>query len=194
MSDIDLSSWEDFWDSFHLPIYMSLIGAVIGHYRKNGVIHMPIIVITFEPGPVLRGCKWYVLPLRWLYVLFDFLIFMCGLRLHRSQEKLGVWADLGFIGDLLVGVGTGIIAKCGLAIMESPSDFAVISTSLLAGFAGLSYLQRKKDEDFGEQVVETTKKSQGYTIQVEDNETLSQAASGQEDTSVPITTSYRNDS
>ena len=66
------------------------------------------------------------LPLRWLYVLFDFLIFMCGLRLHRSQEKLGVWADLGFIGDLLVGVGTGIIAKCGLAIMESPSDFAGI--------------------------------------------------------------------
>ena len=35
MSDIDLSSWEDFWDSFHLPIYMSLIGAVIGHYREK---------------------------------------------------------------------------------------------------------------------------------------------------------------
>jgi len=49
--------------------------------------------------------------------------------------------ELGFLGDLLVGIGTGILAKTALALTNTSNDFSVVSASLLAGFAGLSYIQ-----------------------------------------------------
>jgi hypothetical protein len=52
---VSLNSWKDFWEVFRLPIIMSLIGVVIGHYRTNGVIQLPIIVMKYKKGSFLEG-------------------------------------------------------------------------------------------------------------------------------------------
>lgn len=146
MEVLNITTWLEFKQTFALPIIMSLIGAIIGHYGKNGIIQMPIIVIKFESGSYFKDSKWFMKPIRWFYIFFDFLFFIIGFRFHKSQDKEGVWMDLGFLGDMLIGVGTGILAKCTLAVLNTPSDFVVITTSLLAGFAGLSYIQAKQDK------------------------------------------------
>jgi hypothetical protein len=119
---------------------------------------MPTIVISYQIGPYFQRNIWYIKPIRTVYIIIEFLFYFIGLRFNLSQRKEAILIDLGFFGDMLIGIGTGILAKCGLAVVDSPSDFAVISTSLLAGFAGLSYIQSKQKEDFKKGAAEIQQK------------------------------------
>lgn len=58
--------------------------------------------------------------------------------------------DLGFLGDLLIAIGTGILAKTALSMANTTDNFAVVSSSLLAGYAGLSYLKSKQNKEFAD--------------------------------------------
>jgi len=145
--NIDLTSWHGFWVTFKLPIAMSLIGAVIGHYRKNGVIQMPIFSIKYKRGPHFKNMPNWLIPIRWMYYLVDLVTYVIGLRWDSERPREAIWIDLGFLGDMLVGVGTGILAKTALAITNNTNPYLVISTSLLAGFAGLSYILSRQSSD-----------------------------------------------
>lgn len=147
MSGIDISTWGSFWVTFRLPVAMSLLGAVIGHYRKNGVIQFPIVSISYQRGPHLADLKSWFRPLRWVYLFIDFITYVIGLRWDKGRPREAVLIDLGFLGDMLVGVGTGILAKTGLSATNTTSVWATVSTSLLAGFAGLSYIQSMQLKD-----------------------------------------------
>lgn len=141
MNGLDLNTWSGFWETFRLPIAMSLIGAVIGHYRKNGVIQMPIVSISYSRGPHFADLKGFFRTFRVLYLIVDFIVYIFGLRWDSNRPRDAVWVDLGFLGDMLVGVGTGIIAKAGMTVTNTNNTYSVVSASLLAGFAGLSYVQ-----------------------------------------------------
>jgi hypothetical protein len=150
---IDITSWSGFISEFKLPVSMSLIGAMIGHFRKNGVINMPTVSISYVPGPVLENPQGFWQHIgRGLYLIVDCILYLFGVHIKRSgsrdiQERYGVYIDLGFFGDLLVGIGTGILAKTALEMADVNNDFALVSGSLLAGFAGMSYIIRKQETE-----------------------------------------------
>ncbi|RRN67556.1 hypothetical protein EI200_22500 [Peribacillus simplex] len=133
-----INSVSDFLDVFKLPIAMSLIGAIIGHYRKNGVIQWPIFSIDYEPGPYFNKPGKIMPFIRGLYLFFDFILYILGI--HIGKKRKPVLFELGYFGDLLVGIGAGILAKCGTELADIENDFTLMSTSLLAGFAGMSYM------------------------------------------------------
>lgn len=150
---MDTNTFSGFVDTFRLPIIMSLIGALIGHFAHNGVLQFPTIVIMYKKGNYLEGCKWYLKPIRVTYLCFHFFIFSLGIRFSEISTDRGIYIEMGFLGDLLIGIGTGILAKTTLSLVDTKNDFAVISASLLAGFAGLSYFKDKMKNEL----------DQGYT-------------------------------
>jgi hypothetical protein len=150
MDTVDINSIKGFIDSFKLPVSMSLIGSIIGHYRKNGVIQWPIFFIPYKPGEFLKDCAWWLKPIRWFYIIIDFILYILGIHIGEKRESISF--DLGFLGDLLVGVGTGILAKTVLELADVKNEFAVVSTSLLAGFAGMSYIISLQNKDFEERL------------------------------------------
>lgn len=144
---MDVNTISGFVDTFRLPIIMSLIGAMIGHFAHNGVIQFPIFVILYKKGNFLESCSWYLKPIRFIYLCFHFMIFIFGFRFTDVSTDRGIYIEMGFLGDLLIGIGTGILAKTALTLVDTKNDFAIISSSLLAGFAGLSYIKnRMKNE------------------------------------------------
>lgn len=139
-----INSFATFWEVFKLPIFTSLIGAVIGHYKKNGVIQFPIIYFPYEQNDYVKNSRGLKKISAFLYTIFDFTIFVTGIRTKNGNEKDGIIIDLGFVGDLLIGVGAGILAKSALSLSHTQNEFAIITTSLLAGCAGLSYIKSKQ--------------------------------------------------
>ncbi|UQD52322.1 hypothetical protein C0971_10090 [Bacillus methanolicus] len=139
-----INSISTFWDAFKLPVSMSLIGAIIGHYRKNGVIQWPIFSISYEPGPYFTNLKGWAYPLRVLYLFIDFILYVIGIHIGKKREPVSF--DLGFFGDLLIGIGAGILAKVVIELGDIKNEFALISSSLLAGFAGMSYMLKFQKE------------------------------------------------
>ncbi|WP_261133799.1 hypothetical protein [Bacillus sp. Marseille-Q3570] len=152
MESINITTFKEFWVQFNLPIIMGLIGAVIGHYRNHGVIQLPTISIPYRIPIQLKG--WYNItkfPLHIIIlIVIDFICFIIGLRIWKrdtdDEEILDetIMIDLGFLGDMLIGVAAGILAKTAIELADVQSQFALISTSLLAGFAGLSYLKSQQ--------------------------------------------------
>ncbi|RXZ82713.1 hypothetical protein EBB07_09465 [Paenibacillaceae bacterium] len=152
-----ITSIQEFIQVFGLPIAMSLIGGLIGHFVKNGIIELPKFVIEYDeeqqwegspnkmPGALQRGGA--------------FILFLIGYR-NRHNAAKKVFFDLGFLGDLLIAVGTGILAKTALALANTDSAFAVISSSLLAGYAGLSYLKAKQNKELADTVPEEVGKAE----------------------------------
>lgn len=140
-----ISSFNEFWDTFKLPIVMSLLGALIGHYRKNGVISWPIFSISYNIGPYADKIKgrgsWLI---RYPYIAIDFLFYIVGIHIGKKREA--VTFDLGFFGDFLVGIGAGILAKVTIELADIENEFALISSALLAGFAGMSYMLKFQNE------------------------------------------------
>jgi hypothetical protein len=144
----DLTTFNGLWSVFWLPILMSLIGAVIGHYANNGVIQFPAIAIIYEKPHYLEGAtECHLKFARKIIIVLHFISFIIGFRFRESDLGNYIYIDMGFLGDLLVGIGTGILAKTAVALSGANSDFAVISSSLLAGYAGLSYFKKKDDKD-----------------------------------------------
>lgn len=155
MQNIDINSLSAFWNAFKLPIVMSLIGAIIGHYRKNGVIQWPIFSIPYQPGPFLKDASGFGFFCRCVYLPIDFVLYIIGI--HIGEKRKAVSFDLGFFGDLLIGVGTGILAKVAIELADVENDFALASASLLAGFAGMSYilnLQKTDESDWEDETEE----------------------------------------
>ncbi|WP_256760001.1 hypothetical protein [Cohnella sp. WQ 127256] len=146
----DINTLTGFFEVFRLPIIMSLIGGLIGHFVKNGIVELPKIVIEYDEEHIVLSRNRL---LSWLQRIYHFIIFILGYR-QKSNETKRVFFDLGFLGDLLIAIGTGIVAKTALGLAETDNDFAVISSSLLAGFAGLSYLKGKANEELSKTVPE----------------------------------------
>lgn len=125
---------------------MSLIGGLIGHFVKNGIVEMPKLVIEYDEDGLTLSSNWLV---KWIQRIYYFIIFVVGFRDHRNAKKK-IFFDLGFLGDLLIATGTGILAKTALAMANTSDNFAVISSSLLAGYAGLSYLKGLQNRELAD--------------------------------------------
>lgn len=165
---MDINTFSGFMDTFQLPIIMSLIGALIGHFAQNGVLQFPTIVILYKKGNFLEGCKWYLKPIRAVYLCFHFLIFSLGLRFSEMSTDRGIYIEMGFLGDLLIGIGTGILAKTALSLVDTKNEFAVISSSLLAGYAGLSYfkarMEKEMNQEYGLSIEENTIYGNSFSV------------------------------
>lgn len=151
-----ISTVAEFMHWFGLPIAMSLIGGLIGHFVKNGIIELPKVVIEYSEEPKTLSSNGV---LRFLQRTGRFLLFLLGYRNERNASAK-VFFDLGFLGDLLIAIGTGILAKTALALANTDSPYAVISSSLLAGYAGLSYLKSKQEKEITSTVLETLEESE----------------------------------
>ncbi len=145
----DVTTISGFMEVFRLPIIMSLIGGLIGHFVKNGTVELPKLVIEFDVEEMVFSQNRLLL---WLQMSYHFIFFILGYRRKNNATKR-VFFDLGFLGDLLIAIGTGILAKTALALAETDNDFAVISSALLAGYAGLSYLKGKANAELSETVL-----------------------------------------
>lgn len=143
---MDINTLSGFISTYRLPVLMSLTGALIGHFSHYDSIQFPMILILYKKGNFLENCAWYWMPIRIIYLCLDFLIFILGLRFKETDANIGIYIEMGFLGDLLVGIGTGILAKTALALSDVNNDFAVVSSSLLAGFVGLSYITSKLEK------------------------------------------------
>lgn len=141
-----ISSFQAFIEVFGLAISMSLIGGLIGHFVKNGIIELPKLVIEYDEDGLTLSSNWFV---KWIQRLYYFVIFIIGIRDHSNAKKK-IFFDLGFLGDLLIAIGTGILAKTALSMASTTDNFAVVSSSLLAGYAGLSYLKGKQNKEFAD--------------------------------------------
>jgi hypothetical protein len=91
-------------------------------------------------------------------------LFLLGYR-GKSNATDRIFIDLGFLEDLLIAIGTGILAKTALALAETDNNFAVISSSLLAGYAGLSYLKGKANDELSQTVPEEVAGGEGSEFQ-----------------------------
>ncbi|WP_199614757.1 hypothetical protein [Paenibacillus alkalitolerans] len=135
-----------FWDTFKLSISVSLLGALIGHYSKNGVVQLPMFVIPYERSDTLKGFPVWI---RWLLTAIDFLRFIVGFRSNVEQANKRTYFELGFFGDILIGIGTGVLAKTAVQLSETQNVYAEISAAFIAGFAGLSYIRERQRKDLG---------------------------------------------
>jgi hypothetical protein len=145
------STYKYSWDTLLISILISLLGAIIGHFRTNGSIQMPVIIITYKKPDLhkINISNWFYLT--WynlIYLLIDFLLFLVGIRIGTNKESSSISIELGFLGDLLVGVGTGVLAFATIGITGSKNTFSLITTSLLAGFGGFSYIQSVQEDRF----------------------------------------------
>ncbi|MCA0754793.1 hypothetical protein KP806_06995 [Paenibacillus sp. N4] len=143
---MEIGNVQQFIQVFGLPISMSFIGGFIGHFVKNGIVEMPKLVIEYDEEGLKLSPNWL---LKWIQRIYYFIIFILGLRDQRNAKKK-IFFDLGFLGDLLIAIGTGILAKTALAMASTDDPYAVISTSLLAGYAGLSYLKSKQNKELAD--------------------------------------------
>ncbi|NIK77190.1 hypothetical protein FHS15_002315 [Paenibacillus castaneae] len=143
---MNITTVREFMDVFGLPVSMSLVGGLISHFVKNGIIELPKLVIEYNEEGLDLSRNWFV---KWIQRIYYFIIFVIGLRNH-GNAKQKIFFDLGFLGDLLIAIGTGILAKAALSMANTSDNFAIVSSSLLAGYAGLSYLKGKQNKEFAD--------------------------------------------
>lgn len=138
------------WDSFLFSIVISLLGAIIGHLRINGSIQMPVILITYKKANSLTDTKskWYTNLFKLLWLPFDFLLFLIGFRVGNNKEASAIAIELGFLGDMLVGVGTGALAFAAIGLTGSENIYSLMTTALIAGYGGFSYIQSIQEDSF----------------------------------------------
>lgn len=145
-----LISLVELWDMFEIAILVSLVGALIGHYKRNACIMLPVISIDYHfdgfqklrlttHGSFVKGVLWGFTTLK-AAVLFG--LFLLGFRFGENKETDPILFELGVLGDLLIGAGAGVIAKSTVSLTGTENPLSIIVTSLLAGFAGLSYIQK----------------------------------------------------
>ncbi|WP_052728507.1 hypothetical protein [Domibacillus tundrae] len=151
---MDLTQWNNFWHMFRLPIMVSLLGALIGHYAKNGVIQLPIFLIPYSKSNWVKNnsakmWKWASIIISPVLVVIDFLGFLIGIRFDENQADKRIYVELGFFGDILIGIGTGILAKTAIELTDTKNIYAEISTAFIAGFLGLSYIKDRQHKDLG---------------------------------------------
>lgn len=170
---ISSSTFTHDWESFLFSIVMSLLGALIGHLRINGSIQMPVIFITYNKTISLKVTKkdWYTIPIRLLHFMFDILLFLIGFRIGNNKENSAIAIELGFLGDMLVGVGTGVLAYATIGLTGSENTFSLMTTSLIAGYGGFSYIQSVQEDRFNEKASHYSDKlDTTEVIDVENNE------------------------
>lgn len=145
------SSLSALYLEFRVAIIASLIGAIIGHFKSNGYIQMPTVIIDYEKTNFFKADSPILLKsLNWLICPFEISLFLVGIRFGNNKEKGAIFIELGFIGDMLVGIGAGILAQSALSLAETTNVYSVISTSLLAGFGGLSYIQSQQTKSLNQ--------------------------------------------
>ncbi|KGX87629.1 hypothetical protein [Pontibacillus marinus] len=156
----------ELWDMFEVAILVSLVGALIGHYKRNACILLPIISIDYRfdgfkelhlssHGPIMKGVLWGFTTLKAAVLFF---LFLLGFRFGENKETDPILFELGVLGDLLIGAGAGVIAKSTISLTGTENPLSVIVTSLLAGFAGLSYIQKFQQQSLDNATIEYQEK------------------------------------
>ncbi|MDO7904977.1 hypothetical protein Q5741_00950 [Paenibacillus sp. JX-17] len=153
MDVMAFNDWGSFWGVFRLSILSSLLGALIGHYSKNGVIQLPLFVIPYERGEWVTAIlghvsiSWVRLILNIILTPMDFVRFLLGIRWSQEQAGKRAYFELGLLGDILIGIGTGVLAKTATEMAQTQNVFAEMSAAFIAGFAGLSYIRERQRKD-----------------------------------------------
>ncbi|AFJ61921.1 MULTISPECIES: hypothetical protein [Bacillus amyloliquefaciens group] len=134
---------------FYIALIASLIGSLIGHFKINGVITFPVVYIYYSKNVSFKNCSWYEYFWKIPLLIIDFILFLVGFRFGRNTDSGSLTLEPGFFGDLLVGVGTGILAYAAVGASGAKGIFIVLTTSLLAGYGGFTYIQKAqgKEED-----------------------------------------------
>ncbi|WP_332276161.1 hypothetical protein [Bacillus subtilis] len=132
-------------------IIMSMIGALVGHLKSNGSIQMPLLLIDYKRKKDQRNVKIYKNPLKFSRIAIDFLLFLIGIRHGRNKNSDSLSLELGVFGDLIVGIATGSLSFAALGLSGANNTFTLITTSILAGFGGFSYIQNLQIENMNKQ-------------------------------------------
>ncbi|TSB47138.1 hypothetical protein [Alkalicoccobacillus porphyridii] len=162
-----IKTFSDFYDYFWLPVLSACIGGLLGHFHKNQLsFKMPTLVVDeyIRNEPLVytgfgknRASNWLIKSWRTMHGLIDYLLYLLGVRQGNNKEKESIKVNLGYLGDLLVAIGAGILAKAGMSVAGDPGSMPVIVTSFLAGFAGLSYIIKKEVGNHDESMAKSEK-------------------------------------
>ncbi|MCY8944295.1 hypothetical protein [Bacillus atrophaeus] len=155
-------------------ITMSMVGAIIGHLKSNGSIQMPLLLIDYKRKKDHRNVKIFKNPLKFLRICFDFLLFLIGIRHGMNKNSNSLSLELGVFGDLIVGIATGSLSFAALGLSGANNTFTLITTSMLAGFGGFSYIENMQ--------IKNMNKQEGYDYQATslDSSSISQFESHKE--------------
>ncbi|MEK4568789.1 MULTISPECIES: hypothetical protein [Bacillus] len=134
-----------------VSLICSLIGSLIGHFKLNGVISLPVVYFFYECNLKYENGEWKKNLIKLPLIIIDFLLFLIGLRFKNNLRQGAITLELGFLGDMLVGVGTGIIAYSAVMASGTTSMPALMTSSLLAGYGGFTYLQKMQGKSEREQ-------------------------------------------
>ncbi|MGY3718039.1 hypothetical protein ACWE42_21220 [Sutcliffiella cohnii] len=155
LSDIFTKPYSSNWDFFFFSVLISLLGALIGHLKANGSLQMPIVLMNFRHRFTFKNTKqdWFLLIPRSVGLAVSFIVFLVGFRVGENKESAPITVELGVLGDLLVGLGTGTLAFATMELTGSDSTLFLMSTSFLAGYAGFSYIQYLQEDKFNKRSI-----------------------------------------
>ncbi|MFC0522817.1 hypothetical protein ACFFGV_04335 [Pontibacillus salicampi] len=146
----EVKSLMELWEAYKVAILVSLVGALIGHYKRNSCILLPIVSLDykFKDFKKLKRKSYSTIVRSVMFVLTTlkafvyFILFLVGVRFGDNKDTDPILFELGVLGDLIIGVGAGVIAQSTITMSGTHNQLSVVVTALLAGFAGLSYIQK----------------------------------------------------
>jgi hypothetical protein len=158
------------WDSLRIAIYISLLGSMIGHLKANGNVQMPFILIDYKK-PTFLSSRRFMQPMNIVFLIIDFVLFFLGIRTGNNKDSESVILELGFIENLIVGVGAGVLAFATMGITKTDNIFMLISTAFLAGYGGFSYIQSVSTNNFDKSAEGSSNKHEDIVISKEPSPT-----------------------
>ena len=132
-------------------IFFSMIGAFVGHLKSNGSIQMPLLMIDYKRKREHKNINPFKNPLRFSRIVFEFFLFLIGIRYGRNKRTNPLYLELGVFGDLIVGVATGALAFAAVGMSGANNTYVLITASVLAGFGGFSYIEKLQIDNMNEE-------------------------------------------
>ncbi|MCY8067819.1 hypothetical protein MOB77_12545 [Bacillus haynesii] len=123
-------------------IFFSMIGAFVGHLKSNGSIQMPLLMIDYKRKREHKNVSPFKNPLRFSRIVFEFFLFLIGIRYGRNKRNDPLNLELGVFGDLIVGIATGALAFAAVGMSGANNTYVLITASVLAGYGGFSYIEK----------------------------------------------------
>ncbi|KGP73366.1 hypothetical protein [Pontibacillus yanchengensis] len=173
----DFKTLVELWEIYKVAILVSLVGALIGHYKRNSCILLPIVSIDYKFKDFKRlkrksystfkkGLMGLLITLK---AFVYFVLYLVGIRFGDNKDTDPILFELGVIGDLIIGIGAGVIAQSTIIMSGAHDQLSVVVTALLAGFAGLSYIQKFQKESLDHAGIEYRAKlaqAEEYAVQI----------------------------